>query len=587
MRIDKTYRNLINVDDNKQLEVIFSPEKKMVVEAPAGYGKTSTLINKIGFLIYSKQISWPKKVLALSYSVNSAHKLKKDLYDNLSSKVGQQYENDINDLLTVCNYHSFARNILRIYGPLLHPNLTKIGVFENLDNIDNDRLRELDIQLDPKDRSVLSEFNFAVMNADRSFIENNLAEYNRIILDKIIPKNAITYDGILTLCTQIFESYPAILKHHQTYHPIILIDEFQDTNVLSLKIVLMLISARSRAFFFGDSLQRIYGFIGAVPNVLKEVQFIYNAKLISLEINYRFRNNPVMMLLDRNIRLNADNPTMPLIENEARIDFKLLVDQTEEVNYVLDKLDSLLTTNTDSQIAVLVRNRSVNLSAIINGIESQEIGYFNALFKETDSEYLSFHRQCSLEFQRIINKPVSNLNKSVLHKWKEEIRANYPSPNSLVRSLFVLLDLFIEKLYTDYRSMSFENKIAFIQDTLQHNGLKHYLRDIDARVVLSTVHAAKGLEWDYVILPDLENYSLPGFRALCEKCPYIYDGCSFKVDPSNQKRFLEELSVFYVAVTRARKQVFFSASQFGISSDGIERPRKVSCFLKMPGIRIN
>ena len=53
-----------------------------------------------------------------------------------------------------------------------------------------------------------------------------------------------------------------------------------------------------------------------------------------------------------------------------------------------------------------------------------------------------------------------------------------------------------------------------------------------------------------------------------------------------ETKFLEELSVFYVAVTRARKQVYFSASQKQINSSGNEVDRKISCFMRLPGINI-
>lgn len=78
---------------------------------------------------------------------------------------------------------------------------------------------------------------------------------------------------------------------------------------------------------------------------------------------------------------------------------------------------------------------------------------------------------------------------------------------------------------------------------------------LNTSIIISTVHAAKGLEWDYVILPDMEKDSFPNWYGLCGRCKNGND-CNFVMTKDIEKSFFEELSVFYVAVTRAKKQVF-------------------------------
>lgn len=58
--------------DEKQLEIIFSPNKRLLVEAPAGYGKTHTMVSRIAYLISIGKLPVPKKLLALTFSVNAA-----------------------------------------------------------------------------------------------------------------------------------------------------------------------------------------------------------------------------------------------------------------------------------------------------------------------------------------------------------------------------------------------------------------------------------------------------------------------------------------------------------------------------------
>ena len=66
-------------DDEEQLEIIFSNESRLIVNAPAGYGKTKTLESKIAYLIAKDTILYPKKILALTFSVNAAYKIKIDI----------------------------------------------------------------------------------------------------------------------------------------------------------------------------------------------------------------------------------------------------------------------------------------------------------------------------------------------------------------------------------------------------------------------------------------------------------------------------------------------------------------------------
>ena len=123
-----------------------------------------------------------------------------------------------------------------------------------------------------------------------------------------------------------------------------------------------------------------------------------------------------------------------------------------------------------------------------------------------------------------------------------------------------------------------------IKDAFEYNSLKQYIEFIDANINISTIHAAKGLEWDFVILSDMEQNRFPSWYGLCSKC-VCRTSCKLLVNQQIEREFLEELSVFYVAVTRARKQVSFSASQLQLDSQKNERSCNLSCFLKLPGIK--
>lgn len=112
-----------------------------------------------------------------------------------------------------------------------------------------------------------------------------------------------------------------------------------------------------KLIFLGDSLQRIYGFIGAVPNLIRTVTNSYAMKVIKLNQNYRFKDNQQMLLLDSNIRKNAENPKSPNIQNSANIYFLWLTDQYNESLYIINKVNKILEDNGNVKIAILAKSK--------------------------------------------------------------------------------------------------------------------------------------------------------------------------------------------------------------------------------------
>ena len=146
------------------------------------------------------------------------------------------------------------------------------------------------------------------------------------------------------------------------------------------------------------------------------------------------------------------------------------------------------------------------------------------------------------------------------------------------------MEIFYERLYSEYSFILLddEDKIILIKETFDGFGLKQYMEYVDSRIIISTIHGAKGLEWEYIIMPDMEQYSLPSWFGFCGDCPHK-GNCELHPASANPK-YIEEMSVFYVGFTRAKKEVFFSASNEGIKWNGDTQNRNLSCFLQLRGI---
>jgi len=577
--------------DKEQLEVIFSDDERLIVEAPAGYGKTKTMISKIAYILASGKLPKPKKILTLTFSVNAAYKIKKDVSEQFPKLLESGYFNPakINERVFISNYHGFCRHVLKFYGYLIHENMKNIETIRSIDDSNIETMTNLDVGLDYDEAKELSDLCDAIKDVNTKHIKRNWRPYLKKVESHLLPNNYITYNSIILFILQLFDDYPELLKFYHRYFPIVIVDEFQDTNVISYAILRRLICEQTNAIFIGDPLQRIYGFIGAMPNLMERAKEQFGMQEIRLKENHRFKDNPKMMLLDKNIRLNAENPSAPDISENAVVDLGIFDDQPEEAEWVREKIHDIIEQGSSEKVAVLVRGRGLNVQEIINRLEAEGVDYFYGLYTDEDILYINFHRECLNIFISHIkaNDRITKLN---LKRFYSKVQQAYKKQDlPVIQSLFDLLKIFLDRLTDEYYFLTNEDKTTFILDTFENKALKQQMEYVDKNVILSTVHGAKGLEWDYVILPDMEQYVFPNFFSLCGPCNFnhnrINNGfCRLVYNKKIDRQFLEELSVFYVSVTRAKKDVYFSSSEKRIHFSGEERNTFVSCLLSLPGI---
>ena len=569
-----------NFNNKPQLDVVFSSEKRILLEAAAGCGKTKTIVGRISYLLATQRVSFPKKILALTFSINAAYKLKNDVSKNLGV-------DSLDEKVKVNNFHSFARSILRIYGGKINSKLLDI---DNLNNFSDDNLKnfsENGIKEAIDTLQPMVNYNTYIKEAKLKEIFDNLDNYLALVDKYCLSRNVIPYNAILGFAIKLLSQENILRKYlHQIFSHII-VDEFQDTNILMAYLLELLISDNTNILLVGDPLQQIYGFIGAIPNIFEIFENSYKMKKFVLEENFRFKNNESMKTLDSNIRAIFKNPLNPIIKNNAEINLFELNTQNDEAISVCNQVENLLK-DSSVTIAILVKSRGKNVDSIISELTGQGINYFWALFTDSDNKYIEFHQQAVAVFNESL-KSIRFINKKLFNKVKEIMTTKYSIKNEkLYESLLMLLNVLFNFVIEECECLSYEDKKGMIVDILVNNGLKQYIDRIESRVVLGTVHSAKGLEWDYVILPDMEKDNFPSW-TLCNSCfsksKFVTTYCKSNLNCNFQnntfvKYFYQELSVFYVAVTRAKKNVFFSYS----STNAEMRVKERSCFVCLPGI---
>lgn len=562
-------------DDKEQLDFIFSDEPRIIVTAPAGCGKTTAMISKIARELCVGTILGNKKVLAMTFSVNAAMRIK-DAVKKLFPDIVDDSKALLNKV-DIANYHNFAMRLLHKYGYILNSNFTNLSCFKI---IDDSALSDLDL-LFSTEKSEFKKFEDAIKSIDYNELCDSIDIYWNILNSKLVNSNIITYNGILVAAIKLL-SIENISNFYSSYYQMIIIDEFQDTTLLGYLLMDKLI-INNKAIFLGDDVQKIYGFLGAINDALGTVLERYNAKIISFKKNYRFMNNERMKQLDLFIRDYAEN--YQLSEKCATILLKKLISDSSEVEFISKGVRRIL--NTESNVAVLVR-AGWQGSIIVDNFEKEGIPFFNALYSETDNEYIKFYRIAVEEFHKnVLGKAVQSALRKCLKAIKN--RENEIYSDSSKKYVFDSLYKLLEKLFEISKTWEGTSKERYINIdfNLSNKGLKHMMEYLDEKVVLTTIHSSKGLEWDYVILPQMNAAVYPSWKHVCKHCNEIkgcdagYDYCISKFAPEMKRKMSEEMSTYYVALTRAKKEVFFTVNT-GLNQYG--HIKKTNCLVNLPNL---
>ena len=647
----------LNEAQKEAVECLSGP---LLILAGAGSGKTKTLTHRIANLI-SHGVS-PSRILAVTFTNKAANEMRERLWNLLQNISGTGSRPPVvtggaplaTSVVTsgaprehfVTNSADPPRSFMPYMGTfhgiavkVLRQEAEALGLDRNFVIYDMDDqislIRRIMKELKLTDDKSLKPKSIQAIISSEKNQGNGPEEYELKALypnQKKIAKifyayekekqkaAALDFDDLLLYELMLFKDHPEIRKKWQEKFKYILIDEYQDTNVVQYNIVRLLVNEERNICVVGDDWQSIYSWRGAdYTNILNFEKDFPGAKCIKLEQNYRSTGN-ILAASQKIINENKMRTEKTLFTEEGKgepVDIESLRDENEEANFVALKILNLQKEYADlSDFAVLYRTNAQSLAfekaflnmqipyKIVGGVrfyDRKEVKDVLAILRLTinQRDKISLARVASnvlagigeVSLAKILagvdailgEKPLFDEDlPDVLNAAKAKksllrligfLKSVEPkeNPGELIKRL---VDYFDFKTLTDDGTPSSEERMKNLEvlgaQAAEYDDVEDFLADASLMssadektaknaVTLMTLHAAKGLEFPVVFIVGMEEGLFPGSRAM-----------------EKEEEMEEERRLAYVGMTRAMKKLFltYAASRYSYGSRNYNMPSR-------------
>ncbi len=406
-----------------QSNAVKQTEGPVLILAGAGSGKTTTITSRLAYLL--KEIGIPAgNTLTLTFTNKAANEMRERALSMIENKSYPPL---------LCTFHKFGLLFLKF-------NIHLLGRNNNFVVIDTDDkkkiLKKINSELPtPLIASEISRYKNSLLTPDDAYKQAEMTIYQQIanVYEEyqtyLLENNLVDFDDLLALPYRLLcENEELALKTSQKYQ-YIMIDEYQDTNELQLKLIQKLCMTHNNLCVVGDDDQSIYGWRGAhIRNILEFDQDFKDTYVVKLEENYRSRE-PILVVANALIEHNRSRLGKKLISTRGGgEEVKTLNsgDESEEARKIADQIIKLINSGTSPhEIAILYRVNALSRS-IEDGLNRANIPYklvggLRFYDRSEVKDLISYLRVITnfhdnFSFKRIINKPKRGLGKATIDK---------------------------------------------------------------------------------------------------------------------------------------------------------------------------
>lgn len=602
----------------EQRRAVITRQGVLLVVAGAGSGKTRIITSRIAYLMLHEHIS-SSSIIALTFTNKAAQEMRERIHLFVGSKT---------ELPFIGTFHAYCLRFLKQYNQLMltpfltimdeddqHKLLASIIQKNNLQK--RTTAKKLAYQISQlKNSSIDPEQQLHTLELSSPFMRDVYYSYER----EKQASHCLDFDDLLLQTVKLFRSNPELKQQFQDRIKHILVDEYQDTNIVQHALLKEL--TFSHTTFTADSLcvvgdedQSIYSWRGAtVANIIHFKKDFPQALTIKIEQNYRSAQ-PILTCANEIIKNNKERNQKNLWSERTGTDrIRLLscLSEYQEGELIAHFLKTAQ--KKSSSIAILYRahhqSRAIEEALIKNSIPYTIIGGIAFYERKEIKDLLAYLRIAinpfdRASFSRIINCPQRGLGE----KFEEEFFSRWQIHSlydfkqiaqmilqedvlprakkaalvmfitifdtittqdrpSIVLERILTMTSYMNYLKTSYEGQEAESRMDNVKELLhavrylEEQGLTTitaFLDDValmqdrlaitnsrqDASVVLMTLHAAKGLEFDMVIIAGLEEGLLPSSRSL-----------------TDDQGLEEERRLLYVGITRAKERLLITTCRY-------------------------
>lgn len=581
-----------------QAEAVAHKEGPCMVLAGPGSGKTLTIAKRIEYLINNYQVR-PEEILVVTFTKLASAQMKSRFLKITKST---------HSLVTFGTFHGIFYGILKWAYKM---NAGNILSEEEKSGLLRQSVRQMELDLE-EDKDFYKDLSAEIGN-----IKNNQADIDeyeatccpsgtfRDIFHKYEherkSRKKIDFDDMLVLCYDLFEKRPDVLQLWQDKFRYILIDEFQDINRVQYEVIRRLAAPRNNLFIVGDDDQSIYRFRGAKPEIMLGFKEDYkDTRTILLDVNYR-STKAIVDGAQRVINQNSHRyPKQIITTNEqgCTVHVQEVLHPIEESKYVIEKMNETVKQGVlPSDIAVLFRTNT-EARALAETLTEYNIPFqmkehlpnlYEHFIAKDMMAYISMAQggRERKDFLQIMNRPNRYIGRDAVEGTLisfEKMKSFYGEREWMQDRIDQFeLDLRVLKNVTPYAAIQYIRKRVGYDEFLKEYAafrkmeladLKEVLKDIEDRaknyrtskewfqhiaeyteelkkqagrqnydgeaLSLMTMHGAKGLEYHTVFIIGANETLTPHKKA------------------EIAEEIEEERRMFYVAMTRAKRQLIIS-----------------------------
>lgn len=578
----------------EQLQEIRHKRGPMLVLAGAGSGKTTIIVHRIRHLIMMCKVR-PENILVLTFTKSAAMEME-DRFHQLTGMKGVKFGTFHSIFLEI-----LIRNTSYTYRSIIdlktQKELIQAAAIES-----NYRLGEDEESTDDTIQKILNGIQYLKSggNADQVEYQNIPMDVVKYCFNYyqqyLINNRLIDFNDMLFLTAKLFKTNPNLLEMYHDKYRYILVDEFQDTSPIQEEILELLAKPRNNIFCVGDDDQSIYAFRGAKPAVMFDFAKKYrNCKIVQLPYNYRCTNQ-IVMAANRLISYNQKRFPKEVHGLRNGNDVNIHSFHTLQAEYAFVK-ERIMTHcargDRYEDHACLFRTRK-EIEDFALYLSVKNIPFFSTesirnIFDHFIAyDFLSYMECAEGNYNNmflIINRPKRYIEKRHIKKVMDLnlLKKTYISKDYVLEKLedleydlamlknmslpVEMFDYFFMKIgyknylrdYAAYRNMSQDEleDLYNVAESIRNfasqyqskqeffHAINQYKRSLNSKkegkkgkVVLSTIHSAKGLEYKNVFV----------FNVNEENLPIKKKGIDTDIE--------EERRIMYVAITRAKDNLY-------------------------------